>query len=82
MTSRTVHGTQSGVAPRTLLVRAGRNVFWTNPATGVVSEFSDYVSDWPMACDDGAPIAPSSVSPPNEGASSSPAACEGHLWIG
>jgi hypothetical protein len=65
-----------------LLVRAGRNVFWTNPATGVVSEFPAYVSDWPMDHHDGGSVAANSVAASDKDAPSSLARCEGHLWIG
>jgi hypothetical protein len=82
MIARVTPVMQASVSPRTFLIRAGTHVFWTNPATGVAGEVPAYVSDWPMDHDDGASIPSSSVSPPNRDASSSPALCEGHLWIG
>lgn len=82
MIARVTAVTQASISPRTFLVRAGNHVFWTNPATGVAGEVPAYVSDWPMDHGDGAPILSNSVSPPNVDASSPPARCEGHLWIG
>jgi hypothetical protein len=82
MITRLTPVTLANVSPRTLLIRAGTHVFWTNPATGAASEIPAYVADWSMKQADDALLAPKSASPLKEDASSATAHCEGHLWIG